>query len=39
MRNRKSIILTPRGEMVCALAFMLLVFLAAGFCGYIETMP
>jgi len=39
MKNRKPIVLTPRGEMVCAIAFLIFVFLAAGFCGYIETMP
>lgn len=39
MRNRKPIILTPRGEMVVAVSFIIFVFLAAGFCGWIETMP
>ena len=39
MKNRKPIVLTPRGEAVCAYTFFILFMLVLGLCGYIETMP
>lgn len=38
MRKRKSITLTPRGEMVAAISFMLLLAFLVLLCGAIETL-
>ena len=38
MRNRKPTILTPRGEMVVAISFMLLLAFLVLLCGAIETL-
>jgi hypothetical protein len=38
MRNRKPIILTPRGEMVVAISLMLLLGFLVLLCGAVETL-